>query len=481
MGQLNRPSGQKHRVNVGSRKSGLLQANVYPRLDAVGKTLGMTDQILAPHPRFQALLDPIQRDAGFRRLRQPYLDAFDIHRKRVAALLVEHPHQTVEQFRLLRLVTHLTYFPDDFRVIHAVDARPRREVVEIARRDVDILPLHRRTIAQQRHHDTEAEIPIEIGAADADAVVGQVVVLALGVAMPLRRQPNDRKVRRSAADIGDQRDFLGRDLTFVVERRCDRLELKRDVVKADLPGDIAQSRLRLGVAGRIVVDEVDRAAMYDIAQLVSDGLFRAPLHRTDIVGDDITEADALAADAGGLVDQRRAEHRFDAAHQSPGVALDIGLDGAPADMGAGIGFVEDRAWNRDVIALERSQHGTIANDRAERRVRRPEIQTANRHSRSKKRTSVYKLWSVRSSTILHRRRSAACNTPFRTFSSRPRSRGRGVDRAADHPLHLGVRQKQIVVDDAPAHVGRIDHAHPEPSDRGLLGAADPRHPTGDLR
>jgi hypothetical protein len=37
-----------------------------------------------------------------------------------------------------------------------------------------------------------------------------------------------------------------------------------------------------------------------------------------------------------------------------------------------------------------------------------------------------------------------------------------------------------VVDDAPACLGSIDHAHPEPLDCGFLGGADPRHSPSDL-
>ena len=59
--------------------------------------------------------------------------------------------------------------------------------------------------------------------------------------------------------------------------------------------------------------------------------------------------------------------------------------------------------------------------------------------------------------------------------------GRGIDRAAYHPLHFLIRKEQIVVDDAPACIGSIDHAHPEPLDGGLLGSADPRHPAGGSR
>src|ERR1700727_1722038 len=142
-----------------------------------------------------------------------------------------------------------------------------------------------------------------------------------------------------------------------------------------------------------------RTAMDNPQQPTSDDLLGTPLHRTDIIGDDIAEPDALPADARGLVDQRGAEHRFEAAHQAPGVTLDISLNGMTANMNASVGPVEDGAWNRDVIALERGQHRNIADDGAKRRVRRPEIQTANRHDRSENETSVYTLRSARSSII----------------------------------------------------------------------------------
>jgi hypothetical protein len=130
--------------------------------------------------------------------------------------------------------------------------------------------------------------------------------------------------------------------------------------------------------------------MNDLPQRVSDDPFRTPLHRTDIIGDDITEPDALSADARGPVDQRSAENRFEAAHQSPGVTFNISFDGATTDMGAGVGLVKDCARNRDVILLERSQHRNIVDDGAKRRVRRPEIQTATRHDRSEtKRPSTH--------------------------------------------------------------------------------------------
>src|SRR5579862_368493 len=68
MRQLHRTAGQEHRVDITSLEAGLLETNVDPRLDAGGETLGMTDQILASDAGFQALLDPVERDARFRLL-----------------------------------------------------------------------------------------------------------------------------------------------------------------------------------------------------------------------------------------------------------------------------------------------------------------------------------------------------------------------------------------------------------------------------
>src|ERR1700733_3924413 len=100
-------------------------------------------------------------------------------------------------------------------------------------------------------------------------------------------------------------------------------------------------------------------AMDDLQQRESDDLFGTPLHRPDIVGDNIAEPDALPADARGLVDQRGAEDRFEAAHQPPGVTLDISLDRTTTDMDTGGGPVEDGARNGAGLALQRRQHGNI--------------------------------------------------------------------------------------------------------------------------
>ena len=103
-------------------------------------------------------------------------------------------------------------------------------------------------MAEQRHHQAETEPPVKIRSADPHAVVGQNIVLPIRLAVPLRAETNDREVGCSAADVGDQRDFLARDLAFVVEGRRNRLKLERNVVKADAANDLAQGRFGLPVA-----------------------------------------------------------------------------------------------------------------------------------------------------------------------------------------------------------------------------------------
>ena len=123
---------------------------------------------------------------------------------------------------------------------------------------------------------------------------------------------------------------------LVIERGRDRLELEGDLVEAEPARDLAQRVLGLGVGIRRVVDEMHRTAMHDAAEFDTGRLLRAPLHRTDISGDDVAEGLALAPELRGLVDQRGAEQRLQAAHQPTIGAIHIGLDRAPADRNAAV-------------------------------------------------------------------------------------------------------------------------------------------------
>ena len=219
---------------------------------------------------------------------------------------------------------------------------------------------------------------VEIGTADPDAVIGEDVVAALRLAAPLGADAHDREVRGAAADIRDQRDLLAIHLPLIVERRRDRFILERDLAEADLAGDRAEHLLRLAIAGRVVIDEMHRSPMHDGVQLHVGERLCAALHDGDEMGDDRAEADTAAADLRRLVDQRIAEHGFEAAHQPPVLAVDIGADRRPSDARRGLLGIEDGARQRHGFAFERDER-RLGGGEPERRVGRAEIEAAGSH------------------------------------------------------------------------------------------------------
>src|ERR1700754_1952248 len=67
----------------------------------------------------------------------------------------------------------------------------------------------------------------------------------------------------------------------------------------------------------------------------------------------------------------------------------------------------------------------------------------------------------------------ACNVRLRAVDRA------SVDGAPDHPADLRVRQEQVVVDDAPALRGGVDHVQAEPDQLGLFGGADAGDAAGE--
>jgi hypothetical protein len=249
--------------------------------------------------------------------------------------------------------------------------------VVITRGHVQPLAFHRAAEAEQRHDHAEAEFLVEIGAADAHAVIGENIGGPVSLAMALGSEADNGKIRRAAADIGDQGHFLAGNLALIVERGCDRLELEADLIEADLARDLPQRLLGLAVGIRRVVDEMHRAAMHHIAQFAIRGLFGAPLHRSQIIGDHVAKSGALPSQPRGFLDQRGAEHGFEAAHQAARRALDIGVDRLAADQHGAVHFVKDRAGYGGVETLQRHQHRHPAFKDAKRGVRSSKIKSAD--------------------------------------------------------------------------------------------------------
>ena len=83
------------------------------------------------------------------------------------------------------------------------------------------------------HDHAEAELAVEIGAADANAVIGENIGSAIGLAVAVGPQAHDRKVGGTAADIGNEHQLFAPDLGFVIKSSSNGLELESDVLEAD--------------------------------------------------------------------------------------------------------------------------------------------------------------------------------------------------------------------------------------------------------
>jgi len=119
--------------------------------------------------------------------------------------------------------------------------------------------------AELGQHARELDAPVEVGAGDVHAMVGEDVVLARWPRRAPRADAHDGEVRRAAADVGHEHDLFARHAALVVERGGDRLVLERDLFEADLARRAFERGLRLRVARGIGVDEEHRPTEYRAA------------------------------------------------------------------------------------------------------------------------------------------------------------------------------------------------------------------------
>ena len=228
-----------------------------------------------------------------------------------------------------------------------------------------------------RHDLGDAETPVEIGAADMHAGAAEDVLRAVGMARPFRRQSRDHEVRRAAAEIDDQGQFLALQILLIGQGRRHRFELGLDVTEALRLGDADQLALGAPVGLVVMIDEAHRTAEHDaldrVAGLVLDQRLQVPHEQAD----DVAQRHALALDQGGVVDQRRAEHALERAQQPAFGPLDIVPDAVAAEARlVRFVIVEDRAGQGDAVALQLAQRKAVAGGDADRRVGGAEVEPA---------------------------------------------------------------------------------------------------------
>src|SRR5262249_16065602 len=140
----------------------------------------------------------------------------------------------------------------------------------------------------------------------------------------------------------------------------------------------------LGVSLVVAVDKANRTAVHDGIDRGADIVLRLCLQVPDKQLHDIAQHDLSTSERRGLVDQWRAEDRFESAEQTS-----LGLAqvrhytlGAEEDSSPSFLLEEHGAWDQRRIALDRRKHGTSVADRPDRRVRGAKIKSIGIHGQA---------------------------------------------------------------------------------------------------
>ena len=192
-------------------------------------------------------------------------------------------------------------------------------------------------------------------------------------------RPQDREIRRAAADVGHQHQLLALDARLVVERGGNRFVLEHHLTQARIVGRGGERALGLGVALSVAVDEVHRPPDHRPGRQRAAVAARAFQQVAQVSGHDIGVAHRPPRrNCRGLADQVRTQDALDRAHQAPVAAVDIGGDRRIAEAHAAVGAIEHCGRHAGGSVLEIHQLDSRTGDPGDRRVRRAEIDRADR-------------------------------------------------------------------------------------------------------
>ena len=276
----------------------------------------------------------------------------------MARPLGDHADQAVQKIGAVGHMAQAFQIGQAALRIQHVDLVPGRQIKKIMVRHQSLATLGGGFIAQMRHHLSQAKQTVKIGPANPAAIIGQNIGGPIRSAHPVRRYPDDRKIRGATADIDDQDQLFARHRLFVLQGGGDRLELKRDVGKAMAARDVFQHRLRLGIARGVIIDKMHRAAQHHLAYRARNAVQRRD-HPPKEPRHHVLERNRTVADAGFLVNQRRSQRRFQPPHQPSIIAAHIGCDGRTAKFrGRAIAFPEHCRGKGNIGLFQRDQPGT---------------------------------------------------------------------------------------------------------------------------
>ena len=273
----------------------------------------------------------------------------------VPVALLQHTHQTRMQMRVGVVAAQALGMADDAGLVLPVDQMPGRQIHEQAAGHRAVLRPHV-AIAQQGHHVFEVELAVKVCAANVHAGGGQHIGCAIGVRHALGAQTHDGEVRGAAPHVHHQDRAVACESAFVVQRRRDGFELKRDLLKPHRLRRMQQGVLGLLVACQVVIHKVNGATHHHPLWGVAQGLGGAVTQGRQEGGHDVLKTHQLVVDEGGLVEQGAAQQAFERTHQTPLGAFEVVADGLASEMRAAFfGVVKHSGGYGQRVAFERNQ------------------------------------------------------------------------------------------------------------------------------
>jgi len=206
---------------------------------------------------------------------------------------------------------------------------------------------------------------------------GKISRLTISDSPPLRREPHQREVRRTATDIDDQHALFALNTRLVIEGRGDRFVLERHIAETDLARRCGQGVRRFSIGLRVVIDKKHRAPQHDLLEWPARSRFGALLEGAEEQAEDFLEWHGTAEHRGFAFQQLGAEQALERPHQAAFVTLQIFVQRQPAvDRTALFEIEEHHRRQGRLLAFESNQRIDVRPPPANRGVGSAEVDAA---------------------------------------------------------------------------------------------------------
>jgi len=232
----------------------------------------------------------------------------------VAGPLLQHRHEPLVQTRIGVVDPQRLGLTQRTRRVQPLDQVPGGQVKKGAAGHFALLR-PQVPVTQQGHHPLQAELLVKVGPTNVHAGGGQHIAGAVGQHHALRAQAHHGEVRCTATQVHHKHQALSREAPLVVQRRRNRLQLKRHLVKPDRLRRLLQRGLRQRVTLRVVVHKMHRPAHHHTGGRFAQRVGGAFAQRVQKGGHDVQKAHLLAVHLGFFHQQRTAQQAFERAHE----------------------------------------------------------------------------------------------------------------------------------------------------------------------